>query len=144
MSQEEAFLRSVLADPADDTPRLVYADWLDDNGRPERAEFIRVQIERARLDEDDPRHDPLEERERGLLRAHENEWLGDAGRLLSAPEFRRGFVERGQLGARQFSPTPRNCSSRSGAAPQVAASTTDEEWSHGSGCLSPSGASALT
>ena len=102
MSNEQAFLQSVLADPEDDTPRLVYADWLDDNGRPERAEFIRVQIELARLPEENPRREELEERATVLLRAHEDEWLGEVGRLLSSPEFRRGFVERGQLGARQF------------------------------------------
>jgi len=35
----------VLAHPEDDTPRLIYADALDDAGEHERAEFIRVQIE---------------------------------------------------------------------------------------------------
>jgi uncharacterized protein (TIGR02996 family) len=102
MNREDAFLQSILANSDDDTPRLVYADWLDDNGRPERAEFIRVQIELARLAEDDPRREGLEERERALLNARQEDWLGAAGRLLSTPEFRRGFVERGQLGARQF------------------------------------------
>jgi uncharacterized protein (TIGR02996 family) len=44
-----ALLNTVLAAPADDAPRLVYADWLDENGEPELAEFIRVQCELARL-----------------------------------------------------------------------------------------------
>jgi uncharacterized protein (TIGR02996 family) len=44
-----ALLRAVCHSPADDAPRLVYADWLDEHGRPERAEFIRVQCELARL-----------------------------------------------------------------------------------------------
>lgn len=44
---ERAFLDDIIAHPADDTPRLVYADWLDDEGRSERAEFIRVQVEVA-------------------------------------------------------------------------------------------------
>jgi uncharacterized protein (TIGR02996 family) len=30
----------------DDTPRLIYADWLEDHGQPELAEFIRVQCVR--------------------------------------------------------------------------------------------------
>lgn len=42
-------LRAILADPACDTARLVYADFLEDNGEPERAEFIRVQCELAGL-----------------------------------------------------------------------------------------------
>src|SRR5262249_10801808 len=49
MTQGEAILQGVLDNPDDDTPRLVYADWLDDHGDPDRAEFIRVQIELARL-----------------------------------------------------------------------------------------------
>ncbi len=45
---ERGFLAAILADPADDTARLVYADWLQEQGgRPERAEFIRLQIEIA-------------------------------------------------------------------------------------------------
>lgn len=41
----DALLAAILANPADDTVRLVYADWLDDRGEPgdaERAEFIRL------------------------------------------------------------------------------------------------------
>lgn len=41
---QEAFLRAICAHPSDVTPRLVFADWLDENGEPERAEFIRLQI----------------------------------------------------------------------------------------------------
>src|SRR5262245_42897574 len=42
-------LRSLLADckanPDEDAPRLVLADWLDDNGEPERAELVRIQVQ---------------------------------------------------------------------------------------------------
>lgn len=38
-----ALYRAILADPDDDTPRLVYADWLQEEGDDDRAEFIRVQ-----------------------------------------------------------------------------------------------------
>lgn len=41
-------LAGVLEAPDDDAPRLVLADWLDENGDPERAEFIRVQVAMAR------------------------------------------------------------------------------------------------
>jgi uncharacterized protein (TIGR02996 family) len=44
MSDGDALLTSILLNPEEDTPRLVYADWLDENGEPERAEFVRVQI----------------------------------------------------------------------------------------------------
>lgn len=48
MNDEAALLAAILANRADDTPRLVYADWCDENGHPERAEFIRVQVELER------------------------------------------------------------------------------------------------
>jgi uncharacterized protein (TIGR02996 family) len=48
MSEQEALLRAVCADVKDDTVRLAYADWLDENDEPERASLIRLQIEHAR------------------------------------------------------------------------------------------------
>jgi uncharacterized protein (TIGR02996 family) len=44
MNTGDALLRAIAAQPDEDTPRLMYADWLDENGQPERAEFIRVQV----------------------------------------------------------------------------------------------------
>lgn len=44
----DALLRDVLAIPADDAPRLILADWLEDDGQHDRAEFIRCQVELAR------------------------------------------------------------------------------------------------
>ncbi|VTR97179.1 Repeat-companion domain protein OS=Isosphaera pallida (strain ATCC 43644 / DSM 9630 / IS1B) GN=Isop_0537 PE=4 SV=1 [Gemmata massiliana] len=47
LSQHEAFLRAIFDAPDDDTPRLVYADFLQEQGDEDRAEFIRVQCELA-------------------------------------------------------------------------------------------------
>jgi uncharacterized protein (TIGR02996 family) len=44
-----ALLRAICAEPDDDTPRLVAADWLEEHGDPDRAAFIRIQVELARL-----------------------------------------------------------------------------------------------
>lgn len=44
----DALVQSVLAAPDDDVPRLVLADWLDEHGRADYAEFIRVQCELAK------------------------------------------------------------------------------------------------
>lgn len=53
MTPDEAgLLAAVREAPEDDLPRLVYADWCEDNGRPERAEFIRAQIVYAQMDAD--------------------------------------------------------------------------------------------
>ena len=48
MTERHAFLLSIKDNPADDTPRLVYADWLEEHGETERAELVRVQIELAK------------------------------------------------------------------------------------------------
>lgn len=51
MTEGEAIYRAILANPADDTPRLVYADWLQEHGQEEWAEFVRVQCELETTDE---------------------------------------------------------------------------------------------
>ncbi len=44
--ERDALLAAVRgADPADDLPALVYADWQDEHGQPEHAELIRVMCE---------------------------------------------------------------------------------------------------
>ncbi len=102
---QEAFLADIVANPDDDTPRLVYADWLDENGQPERAEFIRTQIRREGLKWKDPERAELLKRETELLALHADEWLrhlpewarqgGD--RLAEYADdchgFRRGFLQ---------------------------------------------------
>jgi uncharacterized protein (TIGR02996 family) len=64
-----AFVRAIAANLEDDLPRLVYADWLDEHGEPERAAFIRVQIELARMPPDDPRRPSLIDRQAELVSA---------------------------------------------------------------------------
>jgi uncharacterized protein (TIGR02996 family) len=48
MSDRDALHASICANPDDDTPRLVFADWLDENGESKRAAFIRASIEEFR------------------------------------------------------------------------------------------------
>lgn len=84
-----AFLAAIVADPNDDTARLVFADWLQENDDPDRAEFIRAQCRIAAInagiqsDEDcgqpgcaecDERR-PLLARESALLSANREQWL---------------------------------------------------------------------
>src|SRR6478672_11516394 len=53
MTDRDALYRGILAHPGDDTPRLVYADWLQENDHPEEAEFIRLG---CRLEAESPDH----------------------------------------------------------------------------------------
>jgi uncharacterized protein (TIGR02996 family) len=95
MSTETALLRAIRDNPDEDTPRLMYADYLEEEGFSARAEFIRVQVECAQLPEDDPKRRALEDREHELLAGHECEWLGvspDDMEELTEWAFERGFV----------------------------------------------------
>lgn len=119
MTQEEAFLQAILEFPDDDTPRLIYSDWLEEHGQEERAELIRVQIELAKVPvisdvcraaptpcyrcEDCLRWTELRRRDHVLLSRHEGEWLDWLKVAWGSEwvpvrecgvEWRRGFVEQ--------------------------------------------------
>src|SRR5262245_57525543 len=49
MSDDAPFLAAIKAAPDEDVPRLVYADWLDKQGRP-GGEFLRIDCQIAALD----------------------------------------------------------------------------------------------
>lgn len=93
MTDEESFLAAIFANPDDDAPRLMYADWLTERGNP-RGEFIRVQIEMSRpQDRRSEVYRGLRGREAELRIRHRNEWLGCPTRRMKGCTFRRGFVE---------------------------------------------------
>jgi uncharacterized protein (TIGR02996 family) len=102
MTDEPALLAAIREHPDEDTPRLAYADWLDEHNRHERAEFIRAQVQLARLPDDDPRRTDLEVTERRLLAKNCVEWAAPwpafqnweyAGDGPSRAIFRRGFLD---------------------------------------------------
>jgi uncharacterized protein (TIGR02996 family) len=90
----KGFLDDIVAHIDDDTPRLAYADWLMENGQDERAEFIRVQVERTRLPAWDAAQVRLRLREHELLARHGEAWLGELPAIKGAKweGFRRGIV----------------------------------------------------
>jgi uncharacterized protein (TIGR02996 family) len=90
-----ALLRAIEANPDEDTPRLAYADWLEESAASAdraRAEFIRVQCELARTPPGD-RRGTLAGREFGLLIKYREEWQ-TAYPIRFAPRYAyvRGFV----------------------------------------------------
>jgi uncharacterized protein (TIGR02996 family) len=68
--QHEAFLRAIFDAPADDTPRLVYADFLQEHGDEDRAAYIRYECELAQLSEDDPQTELLRAQVARLRQLH--------------------------------------------------------------------------
>lgn len=99
--EEAAFLDRVCADPDDDAPRLIFADWLDERGDP-RGEFIRVQVALARMPAADPRRGPLTNREAALLARFHVPWSDPLKGIAGWTEFRRGFVETVNIDGRSF------------------------------------------
>src|SRR5262245_12683180 len=93
------FLADIIANPDDDTPRLVFADWLDENGQAERAEFIRVQVERAKLPKWEAAKVRLRLLERELLKKHGKAWVAELPKVKGVTwgGFRRGFVAEAKL-----------------------------------------------
>ncbi len=104
LNDRQAFLDYITANLDDDTPRLVYADWLQEHGEDERAEFIRVQCRLAAMDENNPDREALVHRQNALLTAtHDGlnnyqRWLAEdfphmplQDIELVGPQYERGF-----------------------------------------------------
>lgn len=95
MSERDALLRAICDNPDDDTARLVFADWLQEHGDEERAEFIRLQIQLSRGN-----YRPSEEaklkRRLKKLNVHTASWKLEFPKAEHVA-FRRGFIERACL-----------------------------------------------
>ncbi|MEK6234148.1 MAG: TIGR02996 domain-containing protein, partial [Planctomycetales bacterium] len=95
------FVNAIRDEPDDDAPRLICADWLEERGDSPRAEFIRAQVERANLSDDDPRQSELLALELRLLKKHGAQWTGGHF-VFKKCRFRRGFIEYVHLHLQQF------------------------------------------
>jgi len=51
---ERGFLDAIRADPADEVSRRVYADWLDERGQSEQADFVRLHLAMRAIEPDHP------------------------------------------------------------------------------------------
>jgi uncharacterized protein (TIGR02996 family) len=104
MDQERALVEAIRAEPEDDAPRLVLADWLQERGDP-RGELIHAQVRwyQARQAWDYAAMKQNAARERQVRQQHEAAWLAPLEALgLYGAEFRRGFVESAGIPAAKF------------------------------------------
>lgn len=90
MVSEQAFIQAILSDPDADTPRLMFANWLEDDGDSDRAEFIRLQCALARLPYDDDHCSDLQAREFRLLSRNFTAWAEQQRNV----GFHRGFLDQ--------------------------------------------------
>src|SRR5687768_5571910 len=102
MTDGDALLAAILANPDDDTPRLVYADWLQENGDDTRAEFIRLQCRNAARHPD--QLDPADEESEAVLEDEKRrQWLSGLPQFPRAHwHFVRGFPESLEVSADLF------------------------------------------
>jgi uncharacterized protein (TIGR02996 family) len=92
--EQAALLAAVVAEPDDDTPRLVYADWLQENGDEEQARFIRESIACARLaDHEDDARERIAKRLDDVAARNGPRWLAEVGVVGGEPEYDRGMAE---------------------------------------------------
>src|SRR5437762_553507 len=102
MTDERAFIETIREHPEDDGPRLVYADWLEERGDCERAEFIRVQIELAKGVRDRKRLRELLCRENDWIAKNAVSWPSTRMGITGRTVFRRGVIESLYMTAREF------------------------------------------
>lgn len=96
-ADEQSFLTAILATPDDDTPRLVFADWLDERGTADdkaRAALIRAQCQ-AEVLPDGKERKRLEREANALVRANQKNWLKAVRPKKFGTDwrFRRGFLD---------------------------------------------------
>ena len=92
----DALFRAICEQPWEDTPRLVYADWLEENGQPERAEFIRFQCEFPKWDSSHPRFQELMAKEK-RFEPYFRDWMKSLPRAKGIKWWERfwgrGFID---------------------------------------------------
>jgi uncharacterized protein (TIGR02996 family) len=93
MTDLDGILAGVCDRPDDNASRLVLADWCEENGEADRAEFVRLQLRLEDVPEYDPSRFDLEERALDLLAEHRDEWLAGlpAWARREPVTFRRGL-----------------------------------------------------
>lgn len=104
-SDADHLLDAIRRHEGDDTPRLAFADYLDERGTTadaDRADWVRLQCKLARTPDGEPGRWDMEAREAQLWALRGREWVGDLKAHVSRVEFRRGFPWRARVTASAF------------------------------------------
>lgn len=92
MADATGFLQAIREEPGDDGLRLIFADWLDEHGEPDRAEFIRLQVALASGTLGIAAMNAARVREHQLLHNNIGRWVGKVREVAEGWEFRRGML----------------------------------------------------
>jgi uncharacterized protein (TIGR02996 family) len=92
--EQAALLAAIVAEPDEDTPRLVYADWLQEHGDEEHAQFIRDWIALEWLEGyEDEKRQRIAKRLNSIEARNGARWLAAIGVEGAEPVYDRGMVE---------------------------------------------------
>jgi len=105
MDRNKTFLREIAAKPADNTIRLMYADWLAEMGGGENlalSELIQLQIHRHHsLEAEGGKvNQELIQREEEILSLFGNQWVSNLPLDLDECRFERGFLSKIRIEAK--------------------------------------------
>jgi uncharacterized protein (TIGR02996 family) len=105
MSLLDGFLRDILEHPEDDAPRLILADWLEEQATAYgagSADLIRTQCRLAPLPQDSLERPALEAREMLLLHGPAQHWASRLRGLVRDWTFHRGLIGEVSVHASQL------------------------------------------
>ncbi|HUR52977.1 MAG TPA: TIGR02996 domain-containing protein [Gemmataceae bacterium] len=114
MDDRHALMTAIVANPDEDTPRLVFADWLQEHGDEQdraRAEPIRLQIEYDPLKVGSAPRNKLQRRAVAIQKKHAKHWLGPLWPIIQkgwgdeldgVGLFRRGLLFWWYVAPKQF------------------------------------------
>lgn len=130
MNDERGFLAAILEQPDDDTTKLIYADWLEEQDDP-RAEYLRLMVqvrqERVITPEQRQRHEELTAELARLDAEHRQDWE-TALAAGDSPRENREREERVHDLGRQLADLFRQMRQRIPARLQELAATLDTNW----------------
>lgn len=86
---EQAFIREIAASPDAVLPRLIYADWLDEQGDP-RGEYLRLE---CRAVQEPDQAAVLQQLARELLAEYRMAWVAALGEGVMFHNFRLGLID---------------------------------------------------
>jgi uncharacterized protein (TIGR02996 family) len=108
VTDREALYRAIIEHPDEDTPRLAFADWLDEHGSESdklRARFIRVQCAKARTEEQHPDWRKLYAEEAKLRKTmtwEPDHWPKHLEKRATNHDYERGFIAALTVHSKKF------------------------------------------
>lgn len=102
MNDRDALLAAIFANPDEDMPRLMFADWLQENGAHDRGQFVRLQVEGAHAEPFSPQAREFEAAAQKLLDRHFGTWTEHLTDRVIGSRFTRGFIEHVGVNAATF------------------------------------------